>query len=78
MGVIQSKKPTNNDEPITEEKDSWGTGINLGNQINTAEASEAYRSITPDGKCFFFHRLMMVILDLYRVDAQFIEGLRPK
>jgi hypothetical protein len=58
--------------------DSWGTAINLGDQINTAEASEAYGSITPDGKYFFFHRTYGGDTgDIYWVDAQFIEKLRP-
>ncbi len=58
--------------------DSWGAAINLGDQINTAEASEAYGSITPDGKYFFFHRTYGGDTgDIYWVDAQFIENLRP-
>ena len=57
---------------------SWGTAINLGAEINTAEASEAYGSVTPDGKYFFFHRTYGGDTgDIYWVDAQFIENLRP-
>lgn len=38
-----------------QEDGSWGKAINLGNKINT-EHAEAYGSISPDGKYFFFHR----------------------
>ena len=34
---------------------SWGAAINLGDKINT-EFAEAYGSVSPDGKYFFFHR----------------------
>lgn len=58
--------------------DSWGAAINLGDKINTVEASEAYGSVTPDGKYFFFHRTYGGDTgDIYWVDAQFIENLRP-
>ncbi|MDD7913177.1 hypothetical protein [Polaribacter ponticola] len=43
-----------------------------------AKASEAYGSITPYEKYFFFHRTYGVDTgDIYWVDAQFIENLRP-
>jgi hypothetical protein len=38
-----------------QEDGSWGKAINLGDKINT-EHAEAYGSISPDGKYFFFHR----------------------
>jgi hypothetical protein len=57
---------------------SWGAAINLGNQINT-EFAEAYGSISPDGKHFFFHRSYGGDTgDIFWVDAQVIENLRPK
>lgn len=59
---------------------SWGTPINLGDKINT-EAWEASASVTPDGKYLFFNRNMgkdsYENVDIFWVDAQFIEALRP-
>ena len=57
---------------------SWGAAINLGNKINT-ERGEAFGSVTPDGKYLFFYRgIGPGNLDIFWVDAQFIENLRPK
>jgi len=60
---------------------SWGTAINLGDKINTA-AWEAAASVTPDGKYLFFNRNMgsdnYENVDIFWVDAQIIETLRPK
>jgi len=57
---------------------SWGKAINLGDKINT-EFAEAYGSVSPDGKYFFFHRGFGGDKgNIYWVDAQFIEDLRPK
>ena len=57
---------------------SWGPAINLGDKINT-EYGEAYGSVSPDGKYFFFHRGYGGDTgDIFWVDAQFIETLRPK
>ena len=57
---------------------SWGAGINLGDTINT-EFAEAYGSVSPDGKYFFFHRGFGGDRgDIFWVDAQIIETLRPK
>lgn len=57
---------------------SWGAGIGLGDKINT-EFGEAYGSVSPDGKYFFFHRGFGGDRgDIYWVDAQIIENLRPK
>ena len=57
---------------------TWGAAINLGAQINT-EFAEAYGSITPDGKYFFFHRGFGGNRgDIFWVDAKIIETLRPK
>lgn len=38
-----------------ETDNSWGPAINLGDKINT-EHREAYGSVSPDGKYFFFQR----------------------
>ena len=57
---------------------SWGEAINLGNKINTS-AWEASASVTPDGKYLFFNRhISPGNGDIYWVDAQIIETLRPK
>ena len=57
---------------------SWGAAINLGDKINT-EHSDAFGSVTPDGKYLFFYRAISPgNLDIFWVDAQFIETLRPK
>ena len=60
---------------------TWGNGINLGDKINT-DAWEASASITPDGKYLFFSRNVgsddYDNVDIFWVDAQFIETLRPK
>ena len=59
---------------------SWGDAINLGDKINT-DAWEASASITPDGKYLFFNRNMgsnnYENVDIFWVDAQIIETLRP-
>lgn len=63
---------------------SWSEAINLGDKINT-EAEEGGPTITPDGKYLFFSRMvppangdMDLQSDLYWIDAQIIETLRPK
>jgi hypothetical protein len=66
---------------------SWGEAINMGDKINT-EAPENGASVTPDGKYLFFNRNTGIgdvnknagvgDGDLYWVDAQIIENLRPK
>ncbi|GLS25139.1 hypothetical protein [Marinibactrum halimedae] len=57
---------------------SWGPSINLGDEINT-EYSEAFGSVSPDGKYFFFHRSPGGDKgDIFWVDAQFIDILKPK
>jgi hypothetical protein len=61
------------------EKDgSWGPSINLGDTINSKFA-EAYGSITPDGKYFFFHRgYERDRADIFWVDAKVILNLKHK
>lgn len=60
---------------------SWGEAINLGNEINT-EAWEAAANVSPDGNYLFFNRNKgsknYENVDIYWVDAQFIENLRPR
>lgn len=67
-----------------QENGSWGEAINLGDKINT-DAWDAAGYITPDGKYFFFNRLIapgvgdaLPNVDIYWVDAQFVETLRPQ
>tara|TARA_R110001632_G_scaffold65_14_gene299 strand:+ start:10735 stop:11607 length:873 start_codon:yes stop_codon:yes gene_type:complete len=57
---------------------TWGPSINLGDTINT-EYAEAYGSITPDGKYFFFHRgYGNNKADIFWVDAKIIMSLKSK
>lgn len=67
-----------------QQDDSWSEAINLGDKVNT-DASEAGAYVTPDGKYLFFNRNMGYTnsvkyedVDIFWVDAQFIETLRPK
>lgn len=64
-----------------QQDDTWGEPINLGDKINT-EGWEAMASVTSDGKYLFFNRNMAPgnheNVDIFWVDAQFIETLRPK
>lgn len=62
---------------------SWGEAINLGDKVNT-EAGEGGPQVTPDGKYLFFNRMVPYAngkagsqSDLYWIDAQIIEDLRP-
>ena len=59
---------------------SWGEAIHMGDKINTS-ASESGASVTPDGKYLFFNRMVdreAGNADIFWVDAQVIEDLRPK
>lgn len=60
---------------------SWGDAINLGDKINTPRW-EAAAGVTPDGKYLFFNRNVgsedYANVDIFWVDAGFIEELRPK
>ena len=57
---------------------SWGPAINMGDEINT-ERENAFGSVTPDGKYFFLHtHLGEGKANIYWVDAQVIENLRPQ
>ncbi|MEY8779124.1 TolB family protein [Allomuricauda sp. XS_ASV26] len=60
---------------------TWGEPVNLGSKINT-QAWEASASVTPDGKYLFFNRNVGPEedrnVDIFWVDAQFIEKLNPE
>jgi len=57
---------------------SWGPAINMGDKVNSDKA-DFYASVTPDGKYILFNRTMKKgNIDIYWVDAQIIETLRPK
>lgn len=64
-----------------QQDDTWGEPINLGDKINT-EGWEAMASVTSDGKYLFFNRNLTPgnheNVDIFWVDSQFIETLRPK
>lgn len=56
---------------------SWGPAIHMGDQINS-EQSDSYATVTPDGKYILFNRMIdKDNVDIYWVDAQIIETLRP-
>ncbi len=62
---------------------SWGEAINMGDKVNT-EAEEGGPWVTPDGKYLFFNRMVPKAgnggerqSDLFWIDAQIIEDLRP-
>ena len=59
---------------------SWGAAINMGDKVNS-DKWDAYASVTPDGKYILFNRGVDPEndnVDIYWVDAQIIETLRPK
>ncbi len=57
---------------------SWSEAINFGDKINT-DGPDSGGYVSPDGKYFFFNRKMSAEdSDIYWVDAQIIESLRPK
>lgn len=63
---------------------SWGEAINMGAKVNT-DAEEGGPQVTPDGKYLFFNRMVPrangdggAQSDLYWIDAQIIEDLRPQ
>ena len=59
---------------------SWGPAINMGDKINTAH-SEKNPSLSPDGQFLFFDKRTKrgnEEVNIYWVDAQIIETLRPK
>ncbi|PKH56588.1 hypothetical protein CXF83_05725 [Shewanella sp. Choline-02u-19] len=58
---------------------TWGPAINMGESVNS-DKWDAYASVTPDGKYILFNRGIddNGNIDIYWVDAQIIETLRPK
>jgi hypothetical protein len=62
---------------------SWGAAINMGKDINS-DMEDSYGSVTSDGKYLIFHRVKLgdtfdeSYADIFWVDAQVIETLRPK
>ncbi|AXT49703.1 hypothetical protein D1818_02290 [Aquimarina sp. BL5] len=56
---------------------SWGTAINMGDKINT-NSWESGGYVSPDGKYFFFNHGGDGDGDIFWVDAQVIQNLRPK
>jgi hypothetical protein len=57
---------------------SWGPAINLGDKVNS-DREDFYPSVTPDGKYILFNRnIADGNTDIYWVDAQIIDTLRPK
>lgn len=59
---------------------AWSPAINMGENVNSARW-DAYASVTPDGKYILFNRgkdEKNDNVDIYWVDAQIIETLRPK
>lgn len=65
------------------EKDgTWGPAINMGPEVNSDKA-DFYASVTPNEKQLLFNRTIsrsdnQINVDIYWVDAQVIENLRPK
>lgn len=58
---------------------SWGPAINMGPKVNS-DKSDFFASVTPDGKYILFNRTVNkepLNIDIYWVDAQIIETLRP-
>jgi len=60
------------------EKDGeWGPAINMGEGVNS-QGWDAYATVTPDGKYILFNRKIDGNnIDIYWVDANIIETLRP-
>ncbi len=59
---------------------SWGPAINMGDKVNS-DKWDAFASVTRDGKYILFNRGVddrNDNVDIYWVDAQVIENLRPQ
>jgi len=56
----------------------WGPAINMGDTVNS-DKEDFYASVTPDGKYILFNRGIddKGNIDIYWVDAQIIDVLRP-
>jgi len=66
-----------------QEDGSWGNAINMGEEINS-DMEDAFGSVTPDGKYFFFHRVKLgesfedSYANIFWVDALIIEQLKKQ
>ena len=62
-----------------QEDGSWGPAINMGEDINSPYEDGGGR-LSPDGKYFFFDRINLdeLVADIYWVEAEIIETLRPE
>ena len=65
-----------------QEDGSWGPAINMGPNVNS-DKDDFYGGVTPDGKFLIFDRKISgsgdnTNVDVYWVDAQIIEDLRPE
>jgi hypothetical protein len=57
---------------------SWGPAINMGDKVNS-EKGDTYASVTSDSKYILFNRnIDDNNTDIYWVDAQIIDALRPQ
>ena len=59
------------------EDGTWAKSINLGDNINSS-TDEICASITGDGKYLFFHSMRNGNGDIYWVDTEMLEELKPK
>lgn len=59
------------------EDGTWTKSVNLGDKINSS-TDEICASITGDGKYLFFHSMRNGNGDIYWVDAEILEELKPK
>ena len=58
---------------------AWGPAINMGDKVNS-DKWDAYATVTPDGKYILFNKSLdkdNKNVDIYWVDAQIIETLKP-
>ncbi len=63
-----------------QEDGTWEAAINMGDKVNTPYW-DAYATVTPDGKYLMFNRGMDSEndnIDIYWIDANIIETLRPQ
>ncbi len=72
-------KPISGYISFRQQDGSWGPVINMGDSVNS-DKWDVYANATPDGKYILFNRGMddkNENVDIYWVDAQIIETLRP-
>jgi hypothetical protein len=56
---------------------SWSDVVNLGPEVNS-DAQELYPTVSPDGNYLFFLSSKSGTYDVYWIDAQIIDQLKPK